>query len=103
MILIGITTATQQHNTLQKIAFQEHGPSRLRRLLQRESSKSESPSADPIQHFIWQTPIMLLNFGIFLYVVGLLGLVFSQPLIGDLGSQCGVAVCIVGEPDRERC
>ncbi|KAF2171683.1 hypothetical protein M409DRAFT_17920 [Zasmidium cellare ATCC 36951] len=83
------------HNTLQKIAFLGNGPSRLRQLLQRVISKSESPSADPIQHFIWQTPIMLLNIGIFLYVVGLLGLVFSQPLIGDSGSQSGVAVKVV--------
>ncbi|KAK4499144.1 hypothetical protein PRZ48_009656 [Zasmidium cellare] len=95
MILISITTATQQHNTLQKIASRSDSALRLQDLLKRRSAPSKPATPDFMQHFIWQTPIMLLNIGIPLYIVGLLGLVFSQPLLGEFATQDTIAVKVV--------
>ncbi|KAF2233291.1 hypothetical protein EV356DRAFT_213313 [Viridothelium virens] len=88
--VVAITSALQQSNNLRKITAGTKGNRNLRQLLDRDFSslapedgrRKESQAL----HFVFQTPIMLLNFAIDLYIVGLLILVFGNAVARGSGS-----------------
>jgi hypothetical protein len=77
--IISISTATQQSNNLQKImSHPQKGLIKIRAMLEsKHVTALGKKTASFNQHFVWQTPIMLLNFSILLFVAGLMILVIK--------------------------
>jgi len=86
--LTAICLATQQSVALNRLSCYRDGPARIRALLgkrkkhlgaagrEEESANICSPRLG--QLYVWQTAIMLLNFSILLFTVGLTIFVFDQ-------------------------
>lgn len=86
--IIAVTAAVQQSNVLYKVTVFPDGCHRVRKLLRSSRLKcDETYRVDLFAHYIWQTPIMLLNFSIDLFVLGLLIIVFDQPLISNIENR----------------
>ncbi|KAK3345956.1 hypothetical protein B0T25DRAFT_266226 [Lasiosphaeria hispida] len=62
--IASIATATQQSITLHRY---RNTPKRLRRILKRQ----EADSWHLMRVFVWQIPVMMLRFGLYLYLIGL--------------------------------
>lgn len=74
-ILINVTSiflATQQSVTLNRLRCYQDCWQRIRRIL------GTGPRPHKIQLFVWQAPIMLLNFAAILFVIGLTVSFFSN-------------------------
>jgi len=73
--LAAIGTATQQSVALSRLSSYQDGLCRLRAVLGKElpatNKASQTWSVRWTQLFVWQVPVMLLNFSILLFVVGL--------------------------------
>lgn len=82
MSIMSITCAIQQSNALFKLGCRDDGKSQMRKIMQ-SSQTTGATRESRLQHFIWQSPIMLLNFSILIFVIGLLILVFSHALLDD--------------------
>ncbi|KAN0102984.1 hypothetical protein V8E51_011297 [Hyaloscypha variabilis] len=82
--IVSITSGVQQSTILRKLSCYPDGLVRIRKLL-RSSKQNRNGKfrENTLQHFLWQTPIMLLNFSIVLFVIGLLIMVFTAPLFND--------------------
>jgi hypothetical protein len=73
----------QQSVALNRVSSYQDCPSRIRSLLgqklvSKDSDRSETWIPRKLQLYIWQTPIMLLNFGILAFVFGLGIMVFEN-------------------------
>jgi hypothetical protein len=73
--LAAIGTATQQSVALSRLSSYQDGLRRLRAVLGKElpatGKASQTWSVKWAQLFVWQVPVMLLNFSILLFLVGL--------------------------------
>ncbi|KAG8354233.1 hypothetical protein FVEN_g7816 [Fusarium venenatum] len=80
--LTSICLATQQSLTLHRLSCYTNKCERVREMLSKSSSYQAHPSeAEVTQLYVWQTPIMLLNIGIVLFIIGL-----AIQIITDLSS-----------------
>jgi len=92
MTLTSICLATQQGVALNRISGYANSLERLRAMLGTDSSpvsNSTTPNWD--QLYVWQTPIMLLNVSVILFIVGLIIMVFDE-LARDLWSERSIKV-----------
>jgi hypothetical protein len=71
----------QQFNTLSKLQCLANGDEVL--LLTLSWGERDRLMEDHVQHYIWQSPMMLLNISVFLFVIGLLQLVYVCPVRKD--------------------
>ncbi|MCJ1235150.1 hypothetical protein MMC14_003116 [Varicellaria rhodocarpa] len=95
LALTSISIATQQSIGLNRLSSNENGLYKIRRLLgednpryhpydrglyvsDNEQSKEPRVRIRKSQLWIWQTPVMLLNFALLLYIIGLMTAVFSR-------------------------
>lgn len=82
--LVAICLATQQSVALNRLSCYKDGLSKIRFVLgHMQPSKDGRPETwEPrrLQLYVWQTPIMLLNFSILLFIIGL-----SVMIIGAAG------------------
>ncbi len=81
--LVAICLATQQSVALNRTSSYRDCTSRIRsllgqKLLSEDSDRSETWVPRMLQLYVWQTPIMLLNFGILAFVIGLGIMVFEN-------------------------
>lgn len=79
-IIASIASATQQGIMLQRFATHPDYLRRLRSLL----GRGRNPR--PVQIFVWQVPVMMLRFGIYLLLIGLL-IHLWHPVVGDRESS----------------
>lgn len=92
MTLTSICLATQQGVALNRISGYVNSLERLRAMLGTDSSPastSTTPHWD--QLYVWQTPIMLLNVSVILFIVGLIIMVFDE-LARNLWSERSIKV-----------
>ncbi|KAL9115059.1 MAG: hypothetical protein Q9187_007353 [Circinaria calcarea] len=93
--LTSISIATQQCIGLNRLSSREDGPGKIRLLLGEENPRFDKPHTATYtgrdekiteyrlrmrksQLWVWQTPVMLLNFAILLFIIGLMIAVFSR-------------------------
>ncbi|KAH0543152.1 hypothetical protein FGG08_002497 [Glutinoglossum americanum] len=82
--LAAICMATQQGVALNRLSCYVDGPARIRSLLGVPPAVATGTIYPRwSQLYVWQTPIMLLNFSIFFYTMGLAILVFDALIRGD--------------------
>lgn len=95
--LAAICLATQQSIALNRISSYKDYTSRIRSLLGQEivsedNDKSKTWVPRKLQLYVWQASIMLLNFGILLFVIGL-GIMISENRNGvDRNSQASMSI-----------
>jgi hypothetical protein len=83
--LTSVSSATQQAITLNRLSTYSNGLTRIRLLLAAETESEQADDGHDARHkrpsllqlYVWQTPIMFLNFSILLYIAGLMALVFQ--------------------------
>lgn len=83
--LTSVSSATQQAVTLNRLSTYSNGLTRIRLLLASRTPSEQAHDGHNAQHnrpslrqlYVWQTPIMFLNFSILLYIAGLMTLVFQ--------------------------
>lgn len=95
--LVAICLATQQSVALNRISSYKDCTSRIRSLLgqklvSKDSDRSETWVPRMLQLYVWQTPIMLLNFGILAFVVGLGIMVFENRNGADNSGQASMGI-----------
>ena len=81
--LAAICLAMQQSVALSRLSSYNDYASRIRallgqKLLSKDSDRGETWVPSKLQLYFWQTPIMLLNFGILVFVVGLGMMIFEN-------------------------
>ena len=81
--LAAICLAMQQSVALSRLSSYNDYASRIRallgqKLLSKDSDRGETWVPSKLQLYFWQTPIMLLNFGILAFMVGLGIMVFEN-------------------------
>ena len=81
LAVVAITSASQQNNTLRKMTCHKDGSARLRQILRSEQLDASNRYRESyLQHFVWQTPIMLQNVSIIIYLIGFVYLIFHGAL-----------------------
>jgi hypothetical protein len=80
--LVAICLATQQSVALNRVSSYKDYEARIRSMLghkvvSKDSDRGEAWTPRKLQLYVWQTPIMHLNFGILGFVVGLGIMVFE--------------------------
>jgi len=91
--LVAVCLATQQTVALNRLSCYKDGLSRIRlllgeKLVSKEEGQPERWTPRVLQLYVWQTPIMLLNFGVALFVGGLLEMIrgiAGQRKVGSWG------------------
>lgn len=84
MALISITTSTQQSILLHRMGSHTEGLDRLQGLLQSGNAVAGVPAKPrPMQLYIWQIPVNLLNVSIILFLIGLAIHLFAMALTRD--------------------
>ena len=82
MALISITTSTQQSILLHRMGSHAEGLNRLQNLLRSKNAIAAGgvvpAKARPIQLYVWQIPVNLLNVSIFLFIIGLAIQIFAM-------------------------
>lgn len=79
MSLTAISSASQQTLSLHRLHCYKDGLARLRNMLGEQSSKDSNKwIVRPVQLFVWQIPVMLLNFSVLLYLSGLVKLLEAR-------------------------
>jgi hypothetical protein len=74
--LLSITIAMQQSVALYRLGSNREGLIKLQALLSYKVSGAAKPRY--LQIYVWQTPVMLLNVSILLFLIGLLTLVYHE-------------------------
>ncbi|KAH7000322.1 hypothetical protein EDB80DRAFT_723711 [Ilyonectria destructans] len=93
--LASISAATQQSIALYRIGGNDSGLEVLQNLLKRRGSQN----ASRLQAYTWQMPVMLLNVGIFLFLLGLMILIWNraaQDLTWDQHSKIAFVASLAG-------
>jgi len=95
--LTAICLATQQSVALNRISSYKDYASRIRSLLGQEIVSQDDDKGKrwvprKLQLYVWQTSIMLLNFGILLFVIGLGVMIFENRNGVDRNSQASIGV-----------
>lgn len=84
MALISITTSTQQSILLHRMGSHTEGLDRLQGLLRSGNAVAGVPAKPrPMQLYIWQIPVNLLNVSIILFLIGLAIHLFAMALTRD--------------------
>lgn len=82
MSLVSVAAASQQLVAIQRLRSHRDGPRITRQLLSGDLEVDNSVQApaqvSSWQGFIWQIPVMLLNGSLYLFVTGLLTLVYYE-------------------------
>ena len=81
LALVSICIATQQSVALHRLAGNEDGLVRLCRILSYKQNGRLKPRY--LQIFIWQASVMLLNISIFLFLLGLVIVVYQEVVNGS--------------------
>lgn len=103
MAVISITSASQQNNILRKLTSHMDGFEKLRRILRSQRKAGGQYRESRLQHFVWQTPIMLLNFSIIIYIIGFLILIFHEAVSRGGGIRARESkVCAMIDPKPMR-
>ena len=85
MALISITTSTQQCILLNRMGTHAEGLDRLQHLLRNRNTVAGIPAKPrPMQLYVWQTPVNLLNVSIILFLIGLATQVVAMACNRDL-------------------
>jgi len=96
MALTSICLATQQAVFLNRLSGYSDSLSRIRGILGSQPQFLGRPKADPMpnwdQLYVWQTPIMLLNFSVILFIVGIV-IMLVDGLKEIMSSEHRVKVC----------
>ncbi|KAF8853031.1 hypothetical protein BDZ45DRAFT_748983 [Acephala macrosclerotiorum] len=83
--VVSILSAMQQGNLLYKLTSRSNGLARLQSLLRSDRRIGEKWQESRGQHFVWQTPLMLLNFSFWLFLIGLMIVVFNAAVVSKEG------------------
>lgn len=79
MALVSITTSTQQSILLHRLGSHTQGLDRLQDLLRSRNVVAGDPAKSrPIQLYVWQIPVNLLNVSIILFLIGLAIHIFAM-------------------------
>jgi hypothetical protein len=89
LALGAIATASQQAVMLTRLRNYDDGPQRLRKMLGKLEGSSWRPRK--LQLFVWQSPAMLQNASIYMFVVGLVVLIWKVAI--DHWSTDQLKVC----------
>ncbi|KIV79109.1 hypothetical protein PV11_06694 [Exophiala sideris] len=92
--LVSICIATQQSVALHRLASNEDGLLRLCTVLSYKQAGRLQPRY--LQIFIWQASVMLLNISIFLFLLGLVILVYQEVVSGSEVKLTAVVFTIAG-------
>lgn len=84
MALTSITTSTQQSVLLHRMGSHKEGLDRLQDLLRSRNAVAGVPAKPrPMQLYVWQIPVILLNLSILLFLTGLATQVFAMAATHD--------------------
>lgn len=107
LALTSVSVATQQAVTLRRLSSHREGLLFLRRLLGRQKNQPNGVFEPRLaQLYVWQTPIMLLNFSIIVAVVGLAVLVVDKASKSEWSNadvQVGSRNIVIGQVQEADC
>lgn len=83
--IVSILSAMQQGNLLYKLTSRSNGLRRLQAMLRSNRQVGGKWQESKGQHFVWQTPLMLLNFSFWLFLIGLMIMVFNAAVASKEG------------------
>ncbi|KAL2853012.1 hypothetical protein BJX68DRAFT_265252 [Aspergillus pseudodeflectus] len=94
LVITAVTLATQQNIALTRARASPRGWAYLRSILSADGEKIDSTDQSPsqIQLYMWQVPVMMLNFSNMLLVLGILVLVLRNESTSTKFSVGAVAV-----------
>jgi hypothetical protein len=78
LAVVSIATASQQYLALGRLSSFPDRAVKLRNLLGHQTAEGWKPRK--LQLFIWQTPVMMLNGGIYIFVIGLGVVVYGSTI-----------------------